>query len=438
MSGIDNDPVFELVLDDPDVGMTEAEIVAFLNFTGTGVPVLTAAAGEIHTSAMIALVPSDNDIGRIVMDEGGEEPTDLHLTLSYLGEAADIPEEMQARIIYGAQSLASVFTPIIAEGFSINIFNPQGDEPCIVMGVGNRGGDALVDMHSSVQSMLRGLGGSFPDNHGPWVPHVTLAYTNNPALALDLLDRTGPIEFDRLRVAFGGIVADFPLGEPITAAFWKSHEHPRDEDGQFARTAFSKRVKKAERGKDAIKAVPRSDSGHHAFMLAGRRYQTGLDVKINAHLRSGEPIESAGHADGGSYTPYMIMNDLKELLDFSVSKKDIVVHRGIKDPSSIFEDSWNPDGDNTGLTWIDKGFASTSVSEDVSKDLFADGSTMMRIVVPKGTHAVHLPPTEQLAEDELEILLNRGLKYRIVTDHGVDPTTSLRNLDVEVVPQEGK
>ena len=51
---------------------------------------------------------------------------------------------------------------------------------------------------------------------------MTLMYTDDPTWVGDLVDRAGPVVFDRLRVAFGGVNIDIPLGggdnQPMTAA----------------------------------------------------------------------------------------------------------------------------------------------------------------------------------------------------------------------------
>jgi hypothetical protein len=55
--------------------------------------------------------------------------------------------------------------------------------------------------------------------------------------------------------------------------------------------------------------------------------------------------------------------------------------------------------------------------------------TVYKIVVPKGTAAITLD--EHTGGTEAEVLLDRGLRYRVVTDHGV--VHGVRRLDVEVV-----
>lgn len=58
----------------------------------------------------------------------------------------------------------------------------------------------------------------------------------------------------------------------------------------------------------------------------------------------------------------------------------------------------------------------------------------MRILVPKGTGAAGMKRNAEIRDAEKELLLERGLKYRVVKDHGVS-AEGRRVLDVEVVPQ---
>lgn len=209
-------------------------------------------------------------------------------------------------------------------------------------------------------------------------------------------------------------------GEVLSAAFWREKDHPRDKDGQF--TEGADRFKDAASGKAALKAVP-DDS--RAPVTAIRTYQAFGDQRINDALRGGDE-DTLGDLDATA------LRELDETFAESRASEDLVVYRGIKDPSSLFGGLfWKPDGDNSGLVWKDRGFTSTTVDRKIGQE-FA-GSVLMRILVPKGTKAMHLSKSPGLTRDEKEILLNRGLTFRIIKDHGRDPVTRLRNMDVEVV-----
>ena len=107
---------------------------------------------------------------------------------------------------------------------------------------------------------------------------------------------------------------------------------------------------------------------------------------------------------------------------------DVVVHRG----SSGAE--FGPDslsGDLTGKEWTDLAFVSTSPEPTHTKRR----KVMARITAPAGTPAVALRAPNRINTPESEILLDRGLRYRVTADRGVD-AEGVRHIDVEVVPHD--
>lgn len=196
-----------------------------------------------HTGGMVALVPSNPNMLRV---PGGDPAEELHLTLAYLGDnvLAWDPElraavldvarrrtdweylmevERQAALEDGrpTNGLTDMFSksathkrPLQASIFSHAIFNPNGDngrDPAAVYlldGGGDRGEIEMLasDMAYSIQRAIGDV--NFPEQHTPYIPHVTAGYN----IGTDMLTYTGPVEFDRLRVALGDDVYDFPLG----------------------------------------------------------------------------------------------------------------------------------------------------------------------------------------------------------------------------------
>src|SRR5439155_20700267 len=96
----------------------------------------------------------------------------------------------------------------------------------LVLGVS---GPDLEPAHNLVSAAVTGSAGDLvPEQHTPWLPHVTLTYTDDTAQAAQLVDRTGPLVFDRLRVAFAGEVTDITLADSgdTTAAASRSASMP--------------------------------------------------------------------------------------------------------------------------------------------------------------------------------------------------------------------
>lgn len=202
-------------------GLSLGEAYAFLagadRNTSTLPPIVVAAA-EVHTGAMIALVPSDADAERLRVRDG--EPLDqLHVTLVYLGDANAISDETRETLVTRLRTLVvdAPLAVINAEGFAVSIFNPPGHvkqdskdrEPCIVLGLGG----AAIDRARTLvfNATRRAAGLKLPEQHAPWVPHLTLIYTDELDQVIKLTNRVGPVTFDRLRLAFGGDVVDVPL-----------------------------------------------------------------------------------------------------------------------------------------------------------------------------------------------------------------------------------
>lgn len=190
------------------------------------------AAAEVHTGAMIALIPTEDRIKTLAM-EGGEPPEQLHMTEIYLGDATDWSDEEREFVIDVISDFADSRGPVQGDAFSVNMFNPPGSvqadgkdrDSCVVLGIG---GDDVADFHDSLREYLEDEGVEYPRQHTPRIPHVTLMYTDDADLSY-FTDKTGPIVFDTIRVAFGGENYDIPLGggegddeevNDVTASSW--------------------------------------------------------------------------------------------------------------------------------------------------------------------------------------------------------------------------
>ena len=180
-------------------------------------PFLHLRALEPLTGAMVALVPTAADAARLVVD-GGEPADQLHVTLAYLGMAADIPADVQAAVADRMRGLVDdaitpdYTLPLTADGFALSLFNPTNTDrqTCIVLGLS---GADLDGVHTLVEQGLAEVAGLVvPEQASPWAAHLTLIYTDNAAMLTELVDRTGPVAFDRLRVVFAGAATDIPLG----------------------------------------------------------------------------------------------------------------------------------------------------------------------------------------------------------------------------------
>lgn len=181
-----------------------------LNVTEDAASTTLTAAADVIEGAMIALVPSQADLERLAIP-GGEPIEQLHLTLVYLGDAVEIDQAVREELIAWARDMALGWESVQGDGFAPAWFNPTGEEPCLALVCS---GPDLAEMHETV---LADVSDSLdlPDQHEPFIPHVTLSYVQDSrdmSWMLSAVDRAGPITFDRIRLAFGGEVTDVPLG----------------------------------------------------------------------------------------------------------------------------------------------------------------------------------------------------------------------------------
>lgn len=176
-------------------------------------------APAVHRGGMIALVPANAEDLTV---DGGDPAEEMHLTLAYLGDDVSGWTDAQREAVHNlARAAAETREPMEARVFAHARFNPDGGpdgdrDPCAVYLIGD--GASLADEREVMIERLReNLGeASMPEQHSPFVPHVTAGY----GVEVNSLSYTGPVTFDRVRVALGGDVTDYPMGggEAMVAA----------------------------------------------------------------------------------------------------------------------------------------------------------------------------------------------------------------------------
>lgn len=181
------------------------------------------------------------------------------------------------------------------------------------------------------------------------------------------------------------------------------------------------RLKAAASGDAALEAAPykqwQEPDGPHADAVY--HYVGGGYLGINADLRVGRLDDPRTKSH---------IKRLDEAMADSPLQADVRVVRGVRDPAVVFGDKWN-DTDVTGLQWTEAGFASSSTNVGQTGRTYFTGNAgvRMEILVPKGTNALAVSQV-----GEAEVLLDRGLTYRVVRDDGI--VDGVRHLVVEVVP----
>lgn len=172
------------------------------------------AAADVQDGAMIAFIPHVEDVTELVQPDG-EDIMELHTTVFYLGLAEDFDVAQRMDLHDAIAELAMRQPTIVAEVFGFSIWNPL-DNPVLVADVG---GSDLEDAYDSIEELMADHEEDLPplpDQHEPWRPHITLKY-GVLTIPPDVLEKTGPITYDRIRLAFGGLATDYPLGGAIVA-----------------------------------------------------------------------------------------------------------------------------------------------------------------------------------------------------------------------------
>jgi len=121
----------------------------------------------------------------------------------------------------------------------------------------------------------------------------------------------------------------------------------------------------------------------------------------------------------------------------------VVTLRGFGTPEKVWPGIWNGGKtDLTGMEWIEHGYSSTTTNPGTANSFanvqypnpigehqiaHAGNRVVMQIFTPKGIKGIKLSGPEF----EYEMVLERGLKYRVIADHGV--VDGARRIDVEVI-----
>lgn len=157
-------------------------------------------AGQNRTGAMIALIPSEADQERLTVPNG-EASDQLHLTLLYWADAAQLRDETQLMFHEAALRVAANLSPLQGRGFGAALFNPDTEDRCLVLEVS---GEDIAQVRQALTEMV-GAG----DGHEPFNAHVTLRYGRGGTEAAE--QRVGDILFTHIRVAIADNYVDYPF-----------------------------------------------------------------------------------------------------------------------------------------------------------------------------------------------------------------------------------
>jgi len=162
-----------------------------------------------HTGGMIALIPEDPAALAV---PGGDPEDQLHVTLAYLGDdVSNLSDATRSALKQHVQQFAQATPPVQARIMGHALWNPDGGpdgdmESCAVYQLQPH--PALDEIRDfALMGAKEHLGADMPEQHPGFLPHVTAGYGIKP----DALSYTGPVTFNRVRLALGGENHDFEL-----------------------------------------------------------------------------------------------------------------------------------------------------------------------------------------------------------------------------------
>jgi hypothetical protein len=183
---------------------------------------------------------------------------------------------------------------------------------------------------------------------------------------------------------------------------------------------------------EKLAAAPKdveADSGPRKIDKAGtaalERYRGKAFTEINRELRSGKPSAKTSAT----------AEQIDRVMADSKLTDDVETYRGIGDVEAVFGPAAKKK--LVGAEWQDDSYQSTTADPDVAERFMVGeqgrrGAAIIKMRVPKGTGAVQLSDGRY----EAEMLLQRGLRMRVVSDTGPwrRGQKAPRTIEVEVVP----
>jgi 2'-5' RNA ligase len=172
-------------------------------------------AQKSHEGAMIALYPDDAGKDALAQMRDAVEwpagsiitpPDEYHVTMAYLGKAADISAEGRTSIVQQIEPLRTVRV-IEARFNGVARFNgtPESGDAIVVL----LSEPALIEM----AGFARGIG---DESEHPFNAHITLAYIPHDAATPTVPAMFETLNLDTLSAVFAGARVDFPFASETT------------------------------------------------------------------------------------------------------------------------------------------------------------------------------------------------------------------------------
>lgn len=150
-----------------------------------------------HSGAMVALAVFDDLADRLAIP-GARPPSELHVTLAFLGDATDLSDEQVALLIDTVGRFAAGSTPLAGNVSGVGRFTAQ--DPNVVYASVDL--PALPEFRQALVAELERVGIPVSHHHG-YTPHITLAFVAPDDPTMPIVDAVD-VEFGWLLVAVAG------------------------------------------------------------------------------------------------------------------------------------------------------------------------------------------------------------------------------------------
>lgn len=164
---------------------------------------------------------------------------------------------------------------------------------------------------------------------------------------------------------------------------------------------------------------------------------TGNKLNTTDATRVSEPAVNQA-IRGATPRTELLDKDIRTMdLAFTMSrtKSRVTVARGFSNGMHIMPDDWET-RDLTGFEWTNDGFTAVTGDLDAAEAYVGERDIRgfgIKFALPKGQPAIAIPDDIGGLDNEGEIVLPRGLRFRVVKDRGFQGEFGLRKLDVEIV-----
>mgnify|MGYP003576227597 CR=1 FL=1 len=156
--------------------------------------------------------------------------------------------------------------------------------------------------------------------------------------------------------------------------------------------------------------------------FSGATHRALINYRSEGYKRINRQLHDGGDGDAG----------IDDAMSQTQLDGDAVVWRGGRNGAKRFASAWQlGEGSMIGVEYRDLAYASTSVDPSIALAFAGvnDEGFLIKILAPRGTRGVILT-SSNMTNGEDELLLDRGLTYRIVGDH---IEHGVRTFDVEVI-----